>query len=140
MQLLNGKEAAEKTKADLGLKVSGLKRKNLRLPHLAAILVGDNGASETYVASKIKSCAEIGFQSSLLRFNADITEAELLAAIEKLNQDDTTDGILVQLPLPKHIDEQKVINTIVPVKDVDGFHPVNIGKLVQGIFIHLSCC
>ena len=132
MQLLNGKEAAEKTKADLALKVSGLKRKNLRLPHLAAILVGDNGASETYVASKIKSCAEIGFQSSLLRFNADITEAELLAAIEKLNQDDTTDGILVQLPLSKHIDEQKVINTIAPEKDVDGFHPVNIGKLVQG--------
>jgi methylenetetrahydrofolate dehydrogenase (NADP+)/methenyltetrahydrofolate cyclohydrolase len=132
MQLLNGKEAAEKTKADLALQVSALKRKNLRLPHLAAILIGDNGASETYVASKIKSCAEIGFQSSLLRFNADITEAELLAAIEKLNQGDTTDGILVQLPLPKHIDEQKVINTIAPEKDVDGFHPVNIGKLVQG--------
>jgi methylenetetrahydrofolate dehydrogenase (NADP+)/methenyltetrahydrofolate cyclohydrolase len=132
MQLLNGKEAAEKTKSDLALQVSGLKRKNLRLPHLAAILAGNNGASETYVASKIKSCAEIGFQSSLLRFNAEIPEAELLTAIEKLNQDDMVDGILVQLPLPKHIDEQKVINTIIPEKDVDGFHPVNIGKLVQG--------
>ncbi|HEX5152030.1 MAG TPA: bifunctional methylenetetrahydrofolate dehydrogenase/methenyltetrahydrofolate cyclohydrolase FolD [Parafilimonas sp.] len=132
MQLLNGKEAAEKIKSDLKDRVSALNRRNLRSPHLAAILVGNNGASETYVASKIKSCAEIGFQSSLLRFDAGIMETELLATIEKLNQDITVDGILVQLPLPKHIDEQKVINAIDPGKDVDGFHPVNIGKLVQG--------
>jgi len=132
MQLLNGKDAAEKTKSVLAIQVSILKRKDLRSPHLAAILVGNNGASETYVASKIKSCAEIGFQSSLLRFNADVSEAELLACIQKINEDNETDGILVQLPLPKHIDEQKVINAIVPNKDVDGFHPVNIGKLVQG--------
>jgi methylenetetrahydrofolate dehydrogenase (NADP+)/methenyltetrahydrofolate cyclohydrolase len=132
MQLLNGKEASEKIKHDLALLASALKNKNLRQPHLTAILVGSNGASETYVASKIKSCAEIGFQSSLLRFDADIPEGELLAAIEKLNRDNTADGILVQLPLPKHINEQKVINAIIPEKDVDGFHPVNIGKLVQG--------
>ena len=99
----------------------------------AAILVGNNGASETYVANKVKSCAEIGFQSSLIRYNNEISEAELLAAITKLNNDDAIDGILVQLPLPNHISEQKVIETISPKKDVDGFHPINAGKLVQGL-------
>ena len=132
MQLLNGKEAAEKIKSDLALRSTILKKKNLRIPHLAAILVGNNGASETYVTSKIKSCAETGFQSSLLRFEADTPESVLLDAIEKLNLDPSVDGILVQLPLPKHIEEQKIINTISPTKDVDGFHPVNVGKLVQG--------
>ena len=106
--------------------------KNLRAPHLAAILIGNNGASETYVASKIKNCAEIGFQSSLIRFDENVTEEELLNKIEELNQQTTVDGILVQLPLPKDIDEQKVINAITVDKDVDGFHPINIGKLVQG--------
>lgn len=132
MQLLEGKSAAEKIKDSLKQKTGILQQKNLRPPHLAAILIGNNGASETYVASKIKSCAEAGFKSSLTRFEETISEEELLAKIEELNQDDTVDGILVQLPLPKHIREEKVIDAIVPGKDVDGFHPVNLGKLTQG--------
>ncbi len=132
MELLNGKQSADKTKEELKHKTDTLRLKDLRSPHLAAILIGNNGASETYVASKIKSCAEIGFQSSLIRFDDTITEKELLEKIEELNQEPTVDGILVQLPLPKHIHEQQVINAISPEKDVDGFHPANIGKLVQG--------
>jgi methylenetetrahydrofolate dehydrogenase (NADP+)/methenyltetrahydrofolate cyclohydrolase len=102
------------------------------LPHLVAILIGNNGASETYVASKIKNCQEIGFESSLIRYDENITENKLLEKIVELNNDENVDGILVQLPLPKHIDEQKLINAISPEKDVDGFHPINLGKLVQG--------
>lgn len=104
-----------------------------RAPHLAAILVGNNGASETYVASKIKNCAETGFRSTLIRLEETVTESELLEKIDSLNNDDETDGILVQLPLPKHISEQKVIEAIHPSKDVDGFHPENAGKLMQGM-------
>ena len=103
------------------------------MPHLAAILVGNNGASETYVASKVKNCEETGFGSSLYRLEADVEEAVLLAKIAELNQDPNCDGILVQLPLPKHIKESKVIEAIDPAKDVDGFHPVNVGRLVQGL-------
>ena len=132
MYLLEGKPAAEKIKLLLKEQALQLSQKNLRPPHLAAILIGNNGASETYVASKIKTCAEAGFTSSLIRYDTTITEEALLAKIEELNADDTIDGILVQLPLPKHIAEEKVINTIVPQKDVDGFHPVNLGKLAQG--------
>ena len=132
MYLLEGKPAAEKIKLLLKEQALQLNQKNLRPPHLAAILIGNNGASETYVASKIKTCAEAGFTSSLIRYDTTITEEALLAKIEELNADDTIDGILVQLPLPKHIAEEKVINTIVPQKDVDGFHPVNLGKLAQG--------
>ena len=132
MYLLEGKPAAEKIKLLLKEQVLQLNRKNLRPPHLAAVLIGNNGASETYVSSKIKTCAEAGFTSSLIRYDTTITEEALLAKIEELNADDTIDGILVQLPLPKHIAEEKVINTIVPQKDVDGFHPVNLGKLAQG--------
>ena len=132
MYLLEGKPAAEKIKRLLKEQALQLNQKNLRPPHLAAILIGNNGASETYVASKIKTCAEAGFISSLLRYEATVTEEALLEKIEELNADDTIDGILVQLPLPKHIAEEKVINTIVPQKDVDGFHPVNLGKLAQG--------
>ncbi|MBV9962360.1 MAG: bifunctional 5,10-methylenetetrahydrofolate dehydrogenase/5,10-methenyltetrahydrofolate cyclohydrolase [Parafilimonas sp.] len=132
MQLLDGKQASEKLKEELKHKTQVLQSKNLRPPHLAAILTGHNGASETYVASKIKNCSEIGFQSSLIRFDETISEEELLDKIEELNQQETIDGILVQLPLPKHIAEAKIINTIAAEKDVDGFHPVNIGKLVQG--------
>jgi methylenetetrahydrofolate dehydrogenase (NADP+)/methenyltetrahydrofolate cyclohydrolase len=104
-----------------------------RAPHLAAILVGNNGASETYVASKVKNCEETGFLSSLIRFDENVSEDILLETIQKLNNDNTVDGILVQLPLPKHISDQKVIEAIDPKKDVDGFHPVNVGKLVQGL-------
>jgi methylenetetrahydrofolate dehydrogenase (NADP+) / methenyltetrahydrofolate cyclohydrolase len=133
MQLLNGKEASLNIKQRLFNQTTILLNKNLRSPHLTAILIGSNGASETYVASKIKNCAEIGFQSTLIRFEENITEEILLQKIQEINNDPSIDGILVQLPLPKHISEQKVINTITPEKDVDGFNPVNIGKLVQGV-------
>lgn len=103
-----------------------------RAPHLAAVLVGSNGASETYVASKVKSCGEIGYDSTLVRFDETISEQELLDKIAELNNDDTIDGILVQLPLPKHISEAKVISAVSPLKDVDGFHPVSVGRMVQG--------
>jgi len=132
MQLLKGKEAAEAIKQQLTSQIQVLKEKKLRLPHLVAVLIGNNGASETYVASKIKNCGEIGFESSLIRYDENIAESELLNKIFELNNNKNIDGILVQLPLPKHIDEQKLINAISPEKDVDGFHPVNLGKLVQG--------
>lgn len=132
MQLLSGKEALEGIKVQLSNKIQYLKNKNLRLPHLVAVLIGNNGASETYIASKIKNCEEIGFQSSLIRFDETVSEPELLKKIQVLNEDNLTDGILVQLPLPKHIDEQKIINAISPDKDVDGFHPISIGRMVQG--------
>ena len=132
MHLLNGNDASKKIKDNLAASVLVLKNKKLKVPHLTAVLIGNNGASETYVASKIKNCAEIGFQSSFIRFDETVTETELLQKIQELNNNDGVDGILVQLPLPKHIEEQKVINAIAPEKDVDGFHPVNIGKLVQG--------
>ena len=132
MQLLKGKEAAEAIKQQLTSQIQVLKEKKLRLPHLVAVLIGNNGASETYVASKIKNCGEIGFESSLIRYDENIAESELLNKIFELNNNKNIDGILVQLPLPKHIDEQKLINAISPEKDVDGFHPINLGKLVQG--------
>lgn len=132
MILLEGKPAAAAIKEDLKQQVNTLIQKNMRAPHLVAVLIGNNGASETYVASKIKNCEEIGFQSSLIRFETSVTEEVLLQKLEELNIDDTVDGILVQLPLPKHISEEKVINVITPGKDVDGFHPVNLGKLAQG--------
>ncbi len=132
MILLEGKPAAEKIKADLKKQVNALFDKKLRSPHLVAVLIGNNGASETYVASKIKNCADIDFQSSLIRFDSDVTESTLLQKLDELNNDDTVDGILVQLPLPKHISEEKVINAVAPEKDVDGFHPMNLGKLTQG--------
>ncbi len=132
MILLEGKPAAEQIKLNLKEKVSALLAKNYRAPHLVAVLIGNNGASETYVASKIKSCNDIGFRSSLIRYDDTIPEEELLQKICELNNDENVDGILVQLPLPKHIDDQKVIDTISAEKDVDGFHPVNMGKLAQG--------
>ena len=133
MQLLDGKVASAAIKAQLREKVSKRKTDGLRAPHLAAILVGSNGASETYVASKVKNCAEIGFESSLIRLDENIPEADLLQQIQQLNDDNDVDGILVQLPLPKHISEAKVIETIHPSKDVDGFHPVSVGRMVQGL-------
>jgi len=133
MQLLSGKEALEGIKVQLSNKIQYLKKRRLHLPHLTAVLVGNNGASETYVASKIKNCEEIGFQSSLIRFNETVSEPELLQKIQILNEDDLIDGILVQLPLPKHVDEQKIVNAISAHKDVDGFHPINIGMMVQGV-------
>ena len=131
MLILDGKIASQKIKDDLRDRVANL-RTGARAPHLAAILVGTNGASETYVASKIKSCAEVGFKSSLIRLDESVAEDLLLEKICELNNDAGVDGILVQLPLPKQISEEKVINAIEPAKDVDGFHPFNIGRLVQG--------
>jgi methylenetetrahydrofolate dehydrogenase (NADP+)/methenyltetrahydrofolate cyclohydrolase len=133
MQILDGKLVSAAIKAQLADKVTELKAMGQKVPHLAAILVGDSAASETYVASKVKSCAEIGYHSTLLRFDAQISEKHLLDNIILLNENPDIDGILVQLPLPKHINEELVINTIDPSKDVDGFHPVNVGKMVSGL-------
>jgi methylenetetrahydrofolate dehydrogenase (NADP+)/methenyltetrahydrofolate cyclohydrolase len=133
MLVLDGKIASAAVKASLLEQTTALKAAGKRTPHLAAILVGTNGASETYVASKVKNCEETGFGSSLYRFEETVSEATLLAQIEALNQDPNVDGILVQLPLPKHIDDAKVIEAIDPKKDVDGFHPANVGRLVQGL-------
>ena len=133
MKLLDGKLASEAIRQNLKKQVEEIIKNGKRAPHLAAILVGTNGASETYVASKIKNCEQIGFKSSLIRLPETAPEQELVSAIEKLNADDEVDGILVQLPLPKNFDEEKIIQLIDPAKDVDGFHPVNIGKMVQGL-------
>jgi methylenetetrahydrofolate dehydrogenase (NADP+) / methenyltetrahydrofolate cyclohydrolase len=132
MQILDGKLASQAIKDDLKIKTAEIVSKGNRAPHLAAILVGTDGASETYVASKVKTCAEIGFESTLKRFPSTINEEDLLNEIEELNTNDDVDGILVQLPLPKHISDDKVINKINPFKDVDGFHPVSVGNMVSG--------
>jgi len=133
MILLDGKTAALSVKNELKNKVTELIAAGKRPPHLAVIIVGNNGASETYVASKVKNCEEIGFGCTLIRLDETIEETVLLDQIEQLNNDESIDGILVQLPLPKQIKEQKIIQAINPNKDVDGFHPVNAGKLVQGL-------
>ncbi|WP_439505504.1 bifunctional 5,10-methylenetetrahydrofolate dehydrogenase/5,10-methenyltetrahydrofolate cyclohydrolase [Sediminibacterium sp.] len=133
MLVLDGKLASAAVKETLKAETADLVIKGKPAPHLAAILVGNNGASETYVASKVKNCEETGFESTLIRLPADIAEATLLDTIQSLNNNPAIDGILVQLPLPKHISEEKVIETIDPRKDVDGFHPSNIGRLVQGL-------
>ena len=138
MTVLDGKIASQSVKDNLKLQVSELTAAGKRAPHLAVIIVGNNGASETYVASKVKNCAEIGFTSTLIRLEDSIDENVLLLQIEALNNDAGIDGILVQLPLPKQINEQKVIEAIDPAKDVDGFHPVNVGKLVQGLPTFIS--
>lgn len=133
MLVLDGKLASAAVKENLKAKTAELREKGQPAPHLAAILVGNNGASETYVASKVKNCEETGFESTLIRLPEDIAESVLLENIQSLNQNPNIDGILVQLPLPKHISEEKVIEAIDPRKDVDGFHPSNIGRLVQGL-------
>jgi methylenetetrahydrofolate dehydrogenase (NADP+)/methenyltetrahydrofolate cyclohydrolase len=133
MLVLDGKLVSAAVKENLKAETQKLILVGHRAPHLAAILVGSNGASETYVASKVKNCEEIGFISTLVRFEEDTDEATLLAKIAELNQDPLVDGILVQLPLPKQIKEQKVIEAIDPSKDVDGFHPSSAGKLMQGL-------
>src|SRR6185437_6518552 len=125
MELLDGKLASQAIKDELKLRVAELKSEGKKVPHLAAVLVGNNGASETYVGAKVKACAEIGFRSTLIRLEDSISENRLLTIIEELNNDVDIDGILVQLPLPGHISDGKVINSIHPSKDVDGFHPQN---------------
>jgi methylenetetrahydrofolate dehydrogenase (NADP+)/methenyltetrahydrofolate cyclohydrolase len=133
MEILDGVLTSQAIKDELKIKVAQLSNEGKKIPHLAAVLVGNSGASETYVGSKVRTCEEIGFKSTLIRLEDDISENRLLTIIEDLNLDYDVDGILVQLPLPKHISDEKVINAIDPTKDVDGFHPVNVGKLVQGL-------
>lgn len=133
MQILDGKKAARAINDELKIEVAQLATEGKKIPHLAAILVGTNGASETYVGAKVKACEEVGYKSTLIRCEETISSNKLLEEIERLNTDPDIDGILVQLPLPKHISDEKVISTIDPDKDVDGFHPVNIGKMVQGV-------
>jgi len=133
MELLDGQLVSRTMKETLRLKVAQLTAEGKKTPHLAAVLVGNNGASETYVGAKVKACAEIGFKSTLIRLEDSISENKLLGVIEDLNDDVDVDGILVQLPLPKHISDEKVINAIHSSKDVDGFHPINQGKLMQGL-------
>lgn len=134
MQILDGKVSSQRIKDELAAEIKGLEKR----PHLAAILVGKNGASETYVASKVKNCKEVGFESTLIECDENTSEEALLKIINDLNKDSNINGILVQLPLPKHINEQKVIQGIDPLKDVDGFHPISVGKMVQGIDTFIS--
>jgi methylenetetrahydrofolate dehydrogenase (NADP+) / methenyltetrahydrofolate cyclohydrolase len=133
MKILDGQLVSQATKDELKIKVAQLVAEGKKVPHLAAILVGNNGASETYVGSKVRTCEEIGFRSTLIRLEDTISEFKLLEAIQQLNNDLDVDGILVQLPLPKHISDEKVINAIHPSKDVDGFHPVSVGRMVQSL-------
>ncbi|MBP3298423.1 MAG: bifunctional methylenetetrahydrofolate dehydrogenase/methenyltetrahydrofolate cyclohydrolase FolD [Muribaculaceae bacterium] len=133
MTLIDGKQTAADIKKEIAAEVAAMVARGERAPHLAAILVGHDGGSETYVANKVKACEMCGFTSTLLRFDEDITEEKLLAEIDRLNRDDSVDGFIVQLPLPRHIDEQKVTEAVDPAKDVDGFHPVNVGKLSIGL-------
>ncbi|PTN05613.1 bifunctional methylenetetrahydrofolate dehydrogenase/methenyltetrahydrofolate cyclohydrolase FolD [Mangrovibacterium marinum] len=133
MQLIDGNRTAKTIKAEIAQEVKNIVAQGGKQPHLAAILVGHDGGSETYVAYKIKDCEEVGFKSSLVRYEDDVTEEELLAKVEELNNDDDVDGFIVQLPLPKHISEQKIIEAIDARKDVDGFHPVNVGRMVIGL-------
>jgi methylenetetrahydrofolate dehydrogenase (NADP+) / methenyltetrahydrofolate cyclohydrolase len=129
MQILDGKKTSEDIKSEIAIVVQKMKDAGQKVPHLAAVIVGNNGASLTYVGSKVKSCQQIGFESTLVALPETITESELLTKIKELNEDDNLDGYIVQLPLPKHIDEQKILMAIDPDKDVDGFHPANFGKM-----------
>ena len=138
-QLLDGKAVSAQMKKEMAEEVAQIKAAGGKIPHLAAILVGHDGGSETYVASKVKTCQEIGFKSTLIRFEEDVTEEELLRKVDELNNDPDVDGFIVQLPLPKHIDEDKVIRAISPEKDVDGFHPQSVGALSIGQPGFVSC-
>lgn len=133
MQLIDGKKTAADIKAEIKAEVEQIVANGGKRPHLAAILVGHDGGSETYVAAKVKACEECGFKSTLQRFESDIDEETLLAKIDEFNRDADIDGFIVQLPLPKHIDEQRVIRAVDPNKDVDGFHPVNVGRMALGL-------
>lgn len=138
MILIDGKKTAEDIKKEIAEEVKLIVAQGRRAPHLAAVLVGHDGGSETYVAFKIKDCEEVGFRSSLIRFESDVTEDELIGKVHELNQDPDLDGFIVQLPLPGHISEQKIIEAIDPRKDVDGFSPENVGRLVLGLPAFLS--
>lgn len=137
MTLLDGKYLSELIKNEIKAEVDILREHGGKIPHLAAVLIGDNPASEAYVRSKVKSCEQVGFKSTLIRRDASITEAELLEIVAQLNEDEDIDGFIVQLPLPKHIDEQRVTLAIDYKKDVDGFHPINFGRMAQGMEAYL---
>lgn len=133
MKLIDGKKISEKVLDEIKFSVQNRVKNNLKIPHLAAILVGDDGASKTYVNSKIKACEKVGFKSSFFKFDDSISEIELLNQIKKINENDDIDGFIVQLPLPKHINQEVILNKVSPAKDVDGFHPNNYGKMTLGI-------
>lgn len=133
MVILDGKTTSQAIKKEIAIEVEALKQQGKKIPHLAAVLVGNDGASETYVGSKVKTCHEIGFDSTLIRFESSVTESELLDKIRQINDDASIDGLIVQSPLPKHISFNKVTETISPYKDVDGFHPVNSGRMMQNM-------
>jgi len=132
-QIIDGKQTAAVIRGEIAAAVAEIRVRGERVPHLAAILVGNDGGSETYVSHKVKDCEEVGFRSTLLRMPSTVTEEELLAKVRELNQDPDLDGLIVQLPLPDHIRESRVIETIAPEKDVDGFHPVNVGRMAAGL-------
>ena len=138
MQLIDGKAISAQIKRVIAEEVAQMKIDGKKTPHLAAVLVGHDGGSETYVANKVKACEEVGFKSTLIRFEDDVTEAELLACVDRLNNDPDVDGFIVQLPLPKHISENKITEAIDYRKDVDGFHPVNVGRMAIGLPCFLS--
>ncbi|NPA45517.1 MAG: bifunctional methylenetetrahydrofolate dehydrogenase/methenyltetrahydrofolate cyclohydrolase FolD [Chlorobi bacterium] len=137
-KLLDGKETSKQIKEEIAEEVKQIISKGGKRPHLAAILVGNDGASETYVAHKVKACEQVGFKSSLIRFEDTITEDELISKIKEINLDEDIDGLIVQLPVPKHISEEKIIETVSPEKDVDGFHPINIGRMTLGMNAFVS--
>ena len=138
MELIDGKLVASRLKEAMAAEVAEMKQKGMKTPHLAAVLVGNDGASETYVSNKIKACELVGMRSSLVRLPENTTEEELLETVGRLNNDPEIDGFIVQLPLPAHIPEHKIIEAVNPEKDVDGFHPVSIGRMVQGLPTYLS--
>ena len=133
MTLIDGKQTAQQIRQELAAEVEQIKQNGGKVPHLAAILVGEDPASDTYVRMKVKDCEQIGYKSTLIRYDADITEEELLTKVEEINQDDDIDGLIVQLPLPDHITSEKITFAIRPEKDVDGFHPINIGRMAKGL-------
>lgn len=133
MKLIDGKKVSADIKGEIAAEVESIKDKGGKVPHLAAVLVGHDGGSETYVAHKVKACEQVGFESTLVRYEDDVTEEELLAKVDELNNDDNIDGFIVQLPLPSHISENKIIEAINPNKDVDGFHPINAGRMSIGL-------
>ncbi len=138
MQLIDGKAISDQIKVEIAREVEQIKKNGGKIPHLAAILVGNDGPSETYVAHKVKDCEEVGFVSTLLRFDASISEETLINEIKKVNANSDIDGLIVQLPVPKHISEAKIIETIDPAKDVDGFHPINMGRMLIGLPSYIS--
>ena len=138
MELIDGKKISEQIKLEIAAEVAKIVAAGGKKPHLAAVLVGNDGGSETYVAHKVKACEQVGFDSTLIRFTAEATEAEILTCVAELNANTAIDGFIVQLPLPKHISEQKVIEAIAAEKDVDGFHPVNVGRMIVGLPAYVS--